>query len=163
MNDELKRVEDLTAVDLEAFPVWEYANVDQLGETAVRPIKETPVKTMTGRLVGTRIRLANGASFWATVSNVDERNPRLTQHFLTVSVFRNGKWFTMARYHDFDSTERGPEALASFLGLRVDEVFPMSYNISQFCVGESAALVGTIEKEPREKLTRAEIIALAVP
>ena len=69
----------------------------------------------------------------------------------------------MARYHDFDASERGPQVLAAFLGLPIKEVFPISYDISRFSLGASAALVGTIEQEPREKLTRAQIIGLAVP
>jgi hypothetical protein len=32
-----------------------------------------------------------------------------------------------------------------------------------FAEGETAALMGIIEKEPHERLTRAEIIAMAVP
>jgi len=115
----MKRIEELTCPDLEGFPVWEFVNNDELGETVVRPVKNTPVKTLIGRVVGTQVRLARGASVWATIGNVDASNPRLTQHLLTLSVFRDGRWFTMARYHDFDADERGPEALATFLGLRV--------------------------------------------
>ena len=163
MNNLIKRVEDLTTADLKAFPVWQYANEDEKGETAVRPVEKTPVKSLTGRLVGTQVRLVNGANVWAIIGNVDANNPRLTQHFLTISILRDGRWFTMARYHDFDANERGPQALAAFLGLQVEDVFPISYDISRFSRGDPAALVGTIEREPREKLTRAEIIALAVP
>jgi hypothetical protein len=163
ISNQFKRVENLTVADLEAFPVWEYANEDEKGETVVRPIRRTPVKTLVGRLIGTRIRFANGTGAWATIENVDESNERLTQHFLTLTVFDEGRSFTMARYHDVDRDERGPQALAAFLGLGVDDVFPISYDISQACVGEPACLVGKIDKEPREKLTRAQIIALAVP
>ncbi len=164
MSGQTKGIERLTVADLNAFPVWEYVNDDvRHGETAVRPIKKMPVEALTGRFVGDRVRLANGAEVRALIGNVDPSNPRLTQHFLTLSVFRNGHWFTMARYHDFDCNERGPQVLAAFLGLNVDEVFPISYDMSRFYVGEPAALVGTIEKELREKLTRAQIIGLAVP
>ena len=159
----MKKVEDLTVADLSEFPVWQYANTDEKGETAVRPIKKIPVKNLTGRLVGTQVRLANGNSVWALIGNVDAGNQQLTEHFLTLSVFCNGQWFTMARYHDFDSNERGPNTLAAFLGLKIEDVFPISYNISRFCEGDSAALAGMIEKEPLVKLTRAQIIALAVP
>lgn len=164
MNNLVKRVEDISVADLKAFPVWRYTNEDANGDTAVRPVEKTPVQNLNGCLAGTQVRLANGASIWAIIGNVDVSNPRLTQHFLTISVFRVGRWFTMARYHDFDADRRGPQALATFLGgLRVDEVFPISYDISRVCRGDPAALVGTIDKEPREKLTRAQIIALAVP
>jgi hypothetical protein len=163
MSHNMKKVEALTDADLEAFPVWQFVNDDEKGETAVRPVKRTPVNNLNGRLVGIKVRLANDAGVWALIGNVDTSNPRLTQHFLTLSVFRDGRCFTMARYHDFDAHERGPQALAAFLGLPIDKVFPISYDIRRFSKGDPAALTGTIEKEPREKLTRAQIIALAVP
>ena len=142
MKTRTKKIEELTIADLEAFQVWQYANDEEKhDETAVRPVKKTPVKNLKTRFVSTQVLLANGAAVWALIGNVDASNPRLTQHFLTLSVLRKGRWFTMARYHDFDSNERGPQALATFLGLRVDEVFPISYDISRFCLGDSAALL----------------------
>ena len=69
----------------------------------------------------------------------------------------------LSRYFDVDYSENGPEALARFLGLDVDEVFPISYDITRYADGNRASLVGSILKEPREKLTRAQLIALAVP
>jgi len=164
MNDQTKIIEALTITDLTSFPVWQYTNDEgKYGETAVLPIKKTPVKNLTGRVVGTQVRLANNTNVWALIGNIDASNPRLTQHFLTLSVFRNGHWFTMARYHDFDANERGPRELANFLDLGVDEVFPIHYDIRPFCLGDHTALSGIITKEPRERLSRAQIIALAVP
>ena len=163
MSTMTKRIEELTVPDLQAAPVWQYANSDRRGETVVRPVAKTPVKNLTGRVVGTQVRLANGTDVWALIGNVDVSNPRLTQHFLTLSVFKDGSWFTMARYHDFDAAERGPKALAEFLGMPTHQVFPISYNISHASLGNSDALAGPIESEPREKLTRAQVIALAVP
>jgi hypothetical protein len=160
---EFKKAELLTTADLQQAPVWEFVNDDELGETAMRPIKKLPVKNLAGRLVGTEVRLANGSKVWGLLGNVKVANPKLNEHFITLSVERDGTWFTMARYHDIERNEHGPQALAEFLGLRVDEVFPISYDISRFSLGDPAALVGTIEKEPREKLTRAQIIGLAVP
>jgi hypothetical protein len=160
----LRTIEELTVDDLTRFPVWQYTNSDErLGETIVRPVKNIPVRTLKGQVVGTQVRLADGSERWALLGNVDPSNPRLTQHFLTLSVFDHGSRFTMARYHDFDSDERGPEALAAFLGLPAVAVFPISYDIRPYCLGEPAALAGTIERQPRERLTRAQIIALAVP
>jgi hypothetical protein len=163
MSKLIKRAEELSVADLEAFPVWEYTNEDEpLGETAVRPVKKIPVENLDCRLVGTQIRLANGLDVWALICNVDPNNPWATQHFLTLSVFKNGKCFDMARYYDIDSDENGPLALAAFLGLSIEEVFPISYDLSPFCLGDPAALVGTIPKEPREKLTDAQLIKLAL-
>jgi hypothetical protein len=160
---EFKKAELLTTADLQQAPVWEFVNDDELGETAMRPIKKLPVKNLASRLVGTEVRLANGNKVWGLLGNVKVTNPKLNEHFITLSVERDGIWFTMARYHDIERKERGPQALAKFLRLRIDEVFPISYDISRFSLGDPAALVGTLDKEPQEKLTRAQIIGLAVP
>jgi hypothetical protein len=164
MSGQSKNIEEIEAADLRTFPVWQYTNDDgNAGETTIRPIKKLPVKNLIGRIVGTQVRLANSTNIWALIGNVDINNARLTRHFLTLSVLWSGRWFTLARYHDVDAEENGPQALATFLGLRTDEIFPISYDVSRFSLGIPDALTGIIEKVPREKLTRAEIIALAVP
>lgn len=159
----VKCVESLRISDLEAHPVWQYTNSDEAGETAVRPIKRIPVTSLTGKIVGTQVRLANGNLVWGLIGNVDAGNPRLTEHFLTLSIERNGKWFTLSRYHDFDYVDYGPEVLARFLELDIDNIFPITYDITHYAKGNAAALEGEILKEPKEKLTRSQIIAMAVP
>jgi hypothetical protein len=159
----MKPIEALDVGDLHAHPVWQYANVDGANEMLVRPIRRLPVARLAGRVVGTQVRLANGTYVWALLGNIDESNARLTEHFLTLSVFQDRRWFTLARYHDFDDSENGPDALSRFLGLPIDEVFPIAYDIRHYVKGDAAALAGLIPKEPRERLARAELIALAVP
>lgn len=163
MIENVKPVDSLRVADLQAHPVWQYTNREGADETFVRPVKQVPVANATGKVVGTQVVLANGQRVWALIGNVDPMNAKLTEHFLTLSVERDGRWFTLARYHDFDYAERGPEALARFLGLSVDAVFPIAYDIRQYAKGEPASLNGHIRKEPRERLSRAEIIAMAVP
>jgi hypothetical protein len=157
-----KRAEDLRAPDVEAFPVWEFVNNDEIGETVVRPVKTAPASNLRGRLVSTQVHLACGKTVLAQLGNIDSNNPKATKHFLQLIVFQSGKRFILARYHDFNWNSQGPQALADFLGMRIEDVFPISYDVSRFSTGDPAALVGKIEAEPRERLTRPEIIALAV-
>jgi len=163
MMKTLKPIESVEIRDLEAHAVWQYANVDGGSETLVRPVKRLPVARLAGKVVGTRVRLANGIDAWGLLGNVDESNARLTEHFLTLSIFHDGRWFTLARYHDFDYGQSGPDALARFLELPLDKVFPIAYDIRPYVKGDPSALAGLIPKEPRERLSRAELIALAVP
>ena len=158
-----KQVEDLRVSDLQAHPVWQYSDSDDGLETSVMPVKRIPVTSLLGKLVGTTVTLANGKEVWAVIGNVDEKNPRLTQHFLTLSVECDGRWFVLARYHDFNRNESGPTALAKFLKLPVDEIFPIKYDIRGISKGKTEALVGYIRREPLEKLSREQIISLAVP
>jgi hypothetical protein len=97
------------------------------------------------------------------LGNVDSENARLNQHFLTISIERDGRWFHLARYHDRDYDSRGPQALAGFLGLKVDEIFPIAFDLRPVARGSPDALTGVVSKEPSERLSRAQIIALAVP
>jgi hypothetical protein len=163
MIENVKPIESLRVLDIQFHPVWEYADGEGGDETYVRPVGPLPATNLTGKIVGTQVTLANGRYVWALIGNVDASSARLTEHFVTLSVLHGDRWFTLARYHDFDYAERGPEALANFLALSVDEVFPIAYDIQQYATGEIAALKGQILKEPRERLTRSEIITMAVP
>jgi hypothetical protein len=156
-------IESITTDEIRQTPVWRFASKPRSDETELIPVQKLPCKNLNGRLVGTQVTLADGALVWSFLGNIDTSNPRLTEHFLTISIEFNGKWFHLARYHDYDFADRSPAKLATFLGKEVDSVFPISYDIRSFAEGEPYALTGTIEKEPQERLTRAEIIAMAVP
>src|SRR5580698_5631520 len=123
MIENIKPAESLTVTDFKAHPVWEFLNDDEIGETMARPVEELPVETLDDRIVGTQVRLANGLGVWGLFGNFDVKNPRATRHFLALSIERSGKWFHLARYHDVGFAAHGPEALAWFLGLRIDDVF----------------------------------------
>ena len=78
-------------------------------------------------------------------------------------IGRAFQWFDLARYHDPDYERRGPRAAADFLGLPLGAVFPISYDISHLALGSRNCLIGQIPAELGERLTRAELIAMAVP
>jgi hypothetical protein len=159
----MKAVDSLTVADLEAFPVWQYTGIDHPDETYVRPVRRVPVASLGGKVVGTQATLANVNRVWAVIGNLFPNSIEKTEHFLTISVERGGHWFTLARYHDFDYFERGARELAKFLDIDVDEVFPITYDIRHLVKGEGAALRGLILREPRERLSQEELIAMAVP
>jgi hypothetical protein len=160
-----KKVDDLSIADFEAFPVWQFTDADEqeMDETAVRPVNKLPAKIGGGYIVGTKVSLSNGMECWARLGNLDPEHPRKTAHFLGLSVFKNGLWFHLARYHDFDASSTGPLALAGFLGLPINEVFPIHYDLTRICIGNPAVLIGQIDAKPREVLSHAELIALAIP
>ncbi len=127
----IKSVEELNPSDLERFPVWEFVNDDARGETMVRPVERVPVESLNNRLIGTSVRLANGDLLQALMGNIDVNSPRYTQHFLTLTIFNDGECFFLARYHDVLHNTHGPAALAEFLGLKTDEVFPIAYDVRE--------------------------------
>jgi len=157
-----KPIASLRVSDLEKYRVWQFTTNDPADETAVRPIKRLPVSTLMGKLAGARISLANGERLWALVGNLDEQNAQLNEHFVTLSIERSGCWFHLARYHDADYDQTGPEGLARFLGLPVDDVFPISYHVREYVKGNPPLLDGIVLKEPRVRLTSSQLIAMAL-
>jgi hypothetical protein len=69
-------------------------------------------------------------------------------------------WFHLARYFDVGFSAHSPDALARFLGLHVDDVFPIFVDVRRYVRGDPAALTAIVLKEPQERLTREEIRAL---
>jgi hypothetical protein len=160
----MKRPADsLTAEDFAKFPVWRFTGSDTPDETYMTPVRQLPVKRLDGCIIGGPIRLANQTVMTGYLGNLDPSDSRSTEHFLTLTVFRSdGVRFHLARYHDIDVAKRGPTALATFLGLSLGKVFPIAYDVSNIVAGPPNLLRGTIAVGPRERLTRSEIIALAV-
>lgn len=163
----LKPVDKLEISDFEAHPVWEFTtdeetDDEEVDETWVGPVRRTPVKNLDGRVVGTQVRLANGRLVWGLLGNVDVNDSHSTAQFLALTVLDGGRQFFLARYFDSWLANHGPKALADFLQMPIDDVFPISYDIRSCATGDVNALVGTIEKEPRERLTEAQIMALAL-
>jgi hypothetical protein len=160
MIENIKPAESLMVADFKTHPAWEFLNDDEIGETMARPVEKLTVETLDDRIVGTQVRLANGSEVRGLFGNFNVTHPRATQHFLALSIERGGKWFHLARYHDVDFATRAPEALARFLGLGVDDVFPISVNARRYVRGDPAALTAIVLKEPQERLTREEIRVL---
>jgi hypothetical protein len=55
------------------------------------------------------------------------------------------------------------QALATWLNLAVEDVFPIHFNLQGIIEAPSEKLRGVVPDEPRKRLSRAEVIALAVP
>ncbi len=158
-----KPVTALTADDLARFQVWEYdTGSDSLpgrNETWVVPVPELPIASLSNRVVGVSLRLG-GREWVGLLGNIDLDDPRATREFATLSVWRDGSWFHLARYFDIEHERRGPEHLAEYLGLPVGEVFPIRYDLSGVAGGHPQAVKGRIEAEPVVRLTEAERMAL---
>src|SRR5262245_24907025 len=87
----------LRVADLALNPVWRFVGSDSPDETFVRPVARIPVADLAGKLVGTRVLLANKRQVWAMIGNVHSNNPRLTEQFITLSIEHNDDWFHLAR------------------------------------------------------------------
>jgi hypothetical protein len=158
-----KPFEKIRLSDLETYPVWEDILDDEADEPSVFPVSVLPVDNLDSRFVGTRVTLANGSLLWAMLFGLYPTNARKTEQFLHLRVERGGQWFWLARYWDPDYHRNGPEALADFLALSVDEVFPIGYDVREYATGDPEVLQGQVPKEPRERLPTNERIKMLVP
>jgi hypothetical protein len=148
--------------DLEQHPVWETILDDEADDPSVFPVDALPVTNLGSRFVATRVHLANGKQVWAMLFNVDPTDSRKTEHLVQLRIEHNGAWFWLARYWDIDADRNGPDAFAQFLGLSVDEVFPIHYDLTGLAIGLPSVIKGQILKEPRERLPEDEIIRMCV-
>lgn len=159
----IKPMENLQIGDFEKHPVWEYINDDELGESMAKPVVQIPVNNMSGRVCGTKVKMANGNTIWAALSNLSVDNEFRNKYLLSVSLFVGNQIFHLARYHDVEYDRCGPNALSKLLGFQVKEVFPISYNLRGVVHnGSGDPVKGQVLDAPVHRLSRIEIIDLAV-
>lgn len=129
----------------------------------MRPVRRIPVMSLSDCLVGAELVLANGHTLWGALGNVCLADPVSTEHFLSVVVFHPAAGrFELARYHDADYSRRGPAALSAFLGLPVDSIFPISYDISEVALGHPDCVRRRIPAVPTSRLSADALVALAL-
>jgi hypothetical protein len=152
-----KSVEKLTADDYADFPIWEFTNDDEEhDDLSMAPVIELPVTDMGGRLIGTQVRLANGTFRLGTLGNLHLQDVEATKTYLMLSLHQDDDVFHLARYHDVDRDTHGPKALSEFLGLDIDDVFPISYDVSRFCLSHPSVTRNVIVADPPHKLDKQE-------
>jgi hypothetical protein len=121
------------------------------------------VTSLSGCVVATEVTFANAANHVALLGNVSLDAPDMNPHWVTATVFgASGRRFPLARYHDVDFDRSGPRGLAQFLGLRIEEIFPIRYDISHLARGAESCVRGEILAAPRHRLSREELVALAI-
>lgn len=161
----MKPVDELTPQDFATHRVWEFVNdadAELPHEAYVRPVHDIPVASADSRLIGTILVLGDGRRLNGFLGNVDLRDSFPTEHFVTLTVFdAAGRRFDLARYHDVDSMDRGPAALARFLHSSVDSVFPIRYDISNVAIGSADSIRAAIPAVPNSRLSEDELIQLA--
>jgi hypothetical protein len=139
-----KNIEKLTPDDFTVYPVWEFAlDLEEVDDLAMRPVLDIPVNDLGNRLAGAEVRLANGTRLWAGIANIFLNDAQKTKRLLGVRFYIGGEWVPLS--HEMNVEIYGPNALASRLGLKVEDIFPIAYDVSAFCVGDSEAIRGSIE------------------
>lgn len=158
----VKSFPSLTVEDIKKCPTWRFTNRNLDDDLEIESVLERPCTDVRSLIVGCQLRLADGVCVWGLLQNVDPTTPSRNDHFLTATIDCNCQWFPLARYHDVDVNERGPLALSHALGKDISSIFPLSYDIRSEVGFDAAGLVGSICIEPHARLSRKEIIELAL-
>ena len=163
-NEEVKAFCNITPSDFQRHPVWEFANdIEDVEDVYLRPVDKLPIDSLGNRIVGTTGTLAIGNRIPIILQNIALDNAFKTEHFVTLTAFNDsGDVFPLARYHDLQIDTHGPEQLAAFLGLKVSDVFPISYDISEVATGVHGAVCMKIAASPKRPLSESEIIDLVI-
>ena len=162
MGKNEKAMCDLTLDDFQRYPIWEYIFEDDYpDETWMRPVTELPVNILNGRIVGTKVRLANGEFRWAIIEGVDLQSEILTRHVITLDIYDHSEWFSLAM-HGYEYPRRGPQQLADFLGLPIESVFPIHYDLTPLVSCGECIAKGDIAKEPIERLPEDVILKMII-
>ena len=100
----------------------------------------------------------------AMLWSVDLTSLQRNEQFITIAFWLNGSWWHLSkrpfRAPDGSIETHLPADLATKLGLDLDDVFPIAYDISAFAYGLPEVTRGKILTEPREKLTKSQRMAL---
>ncbi len=152
--------ENLAPHHFRKCPVWTFLNNDARGETLVKPLSKLPVRDLDSCLVGTQVTLANGQKVDALIGNVKSRDAKRTRLVITMSLFKDTEKFHLPRCFDPDYDRCGPAALSQFLNLPVNEVFPISYDLTEYSEGLVDALQGSIENVPKLVLEPEQLMEL---
>lgn len=151
--------------DFGEYKIWEYDLRCSKGsdETWLRPIKKYPAKTMVNRIIGIPVILNNNKEVYGIISNIDTHDPICTQHLLQLSLFIGNDLFHLCRYWEEGLLGReGPKALSNKLHLHVDEVFPISYDLSQYVTGDELSIKNVIESAPQRRLSREDVFRIFI-
>ena len=165
METKSKTVDQLIPKDFEKYPIWKFSvdlesNED---ETKVVPVKKYPVDSLDGKIIGCSVQLKNGHAEFAILGNIHVTNWKATDLFLTVSIYKDPEWLHLSRYFDSDYSKNGPDKLAKHMKMKLEDIFPMSCDITKYAKGDVRSLRNNIFKEPKERLSRDQIMALLVP
>jgi hypothetical protein len=167
MASKSKRLREIKPKDLEEYWLWRSVPAKSDGELRVRPVKveKTTKGFSAGSLAATKVKCADGSQYWALIEGIHPDKPEFSKHNRELRLFVDGfGWFQLAQYFDSDEYrhKHGENVLCTLLGKTIEDVFPISFDLSDKSDSGSPCLVGTFEINPAWGLAREEIMNLLV-
>ncbi len=157
-----KTFTELSVNDISKYPIWRFTNSHPEDELEIESVTGRVFHNLKGLIISSKVTFSDGSTHLALFQNVSLAGQKVNDHFLSLSVERNGEWFPLAQYHNPAIEKYGPLHLAAFMGKTVDDVFPIKYDLREVLNSNSPRLVGIVCAEPPIRLTDEEIISLAL-
>jgi hypothetical protein len=149
-----KLFHDITFEEFKKHPIWTFLQMDdESGDWWMLAEDKFPLKAPVFTYICIPVRLANGKEVWAKIQNIDFNNAAITEEFLCIELEKDGRWHHLTEYN---LNDKGPDNLAKFLGMSVDDVFPITYDLRPYVAGDEYPVVGKIYKTPRIRRTDEE-------
>src|SRR5436190_14597935 len=124
-----KSFQDLSLSDVEKYPLWRFTNNDEVDELEIESIRANQVADLTGVIIATQVVFNDNTIHLALLQNVSLLGKQRNDHFLSLTIYANNKWFPLARYHDIALEDWGPAKLAAFLHKEIDDIFPIKFDL----------------------------------
>jgi hypothetical protein len=156
-----KIMSELRINDFMKYPVWEW-DLRSDTDCTIKSIDKYPVSEMSNRIVGTYCKTNSNDEIFCVISNIDLEDPKATDLFITISVMEEDREFYLARYFDVDYDRNGPESLSKWLNKKMEDIFPISWDISKIVSGKSIVKRGIINSIIKNKLTEEEIMKFSL-
>jgi hypothetical protein len=153
---------DLTVADVTNYPIWRFTNANPDDDHEIETVNEHSFRNLSGLIIASEVEFGDSSKHLALHQNVSLGGQKVNDHFLSLTVNRDGDWFPLARYHDVSIEKYGPRHLADFMGKAVSDVFPIKYDLREVLNSDSARLVGFVRETPLSPLTDDELISLSL-
>lgn len=157
-----KNFNDLCVNDILEHPIWRFTNNNPQDELEIEAIDGSNLTDLGGVTLSSKVTFADGSSQLALFQNVSLAGQKVNDHFLSLTIEKDGEWFPLARYHDVAFDRHGPLQLSSFVGKKVQDVFPIEYDLREILKSHASRLVGVVHAEPPVRLTDEQLISLAL-
>jgi hypothetical protein len=142
----MKAVTEISTTDLAEHPIWEYCDSTNEDGYALVPLTDLPVDSLDQRIVGTRVTLGNGTMLWAVLSGGDLSLPTFVEEDSGLILYVDDERVSLGSAWERELPGYGAGDLCRKLGLTMEEVFPITFDVSHLVTGDRPALRGQFTK-----------------
>ena len=144
-------IDNITWNSFREYPVWEW-DLEVDDDAALFPIQDYPVSYLEGRIIGVPCYLNNGAIINCVLSAIEIGSPHKTDQFLSLTAMVNETKIQLQRYFDVGASEDPGKVFADNIGIPVDDVFPIKWDVQKYVTKGTRGRSGTITRFPAMRL-----------